>query len=45
MSSTAEAEVGALFKHDKEAVYIRNTLEEMGHQQPSKQIIQQPIEL
>jgi hypothetical protein len=34
MSSAAEAELGALFINAKEAVYIRNMLEEMGHIQP-----------
>ena len=34
MSSAAEAELGALFINAKEAVYIRNILEEMGHHQP-----------
>jgi hypothetical protein len=34
MSSAAEAELGALFINAKEAVYIRNMLEEMGHMQP-----------
>ena len=34
MSSAAEAELGALFINAKEAVYIRNMLMEMGHNQP-----------
>ena len=34
MSSAAEAELGALFINAKEAVHIRNILEEMGHPQP-----------
>ena len=34
MSSTAEAELGALFNNTKEAVYLRQILEEMGHPQP-----------
>jgi hypothetical protein len=34
MSSAAEAEYGALFINAKEAVYLRNMLEEMGHPQP-----------
>ena len=33
MLSAAEAELGARFINAKEAVYIRNILEEMGHQQ------------
>ena len=31
MSSAAEAELGALYINAREAVYIRNILEEMGH--------------
>ncbi len=34
MSSAAEAELGALFINAKEAVHIRQILEEMGHPQP-----------
>ena len=34
VSSAAEAELGVLFINAKEAVYIRNILEEMGHPQP-----------
>eukprot|EP00957_Ditylum_brightwellii_P073612 5593841-Ditylum_brightwellii.AAC.1 len=34
MASTAEAELGALFKNAKEAVALRTTLQELGHQQP-----------
>jgi len=34
LSSAAEAECGALFNNMKEAVALRNTLEEMGHPQP-----------
>jgi len=34
MSSAAEAELGALFINAKEAVYLRQILEEMGHPQP-----------
>ena len=34
MSSAAEAELGALFINAREAVHIRNILEEMGHPQP-----------
>ncbi len=34
MSSAAEAELGALVLHAKEAVYLRQILTEMGHQQP-----------
>ncbi len=33
MSSAAEAELGALFINAKEAVHIRQILEEMGHPQ------------
>jgi hypothetical protein len=35
MASAAEAECGALFINTKEAVVLRNTLEEMGHPQPA----------
>jgi hypothetical protein len=35
MASAAEAECGALFINTKEAVALRNTLEEMGHPQPA----------
>ena len=34
MSSAAEAELGALFINAREAVHIRNILEEIGHPQP-----------
>ena len=34
MSSATEAELWALFINSREAVHIRNTLEEMGHPQP-----------
>ncbi len=34
MSSAAEAELGALFLNAKEAVYLRQILTKMGHQQP-----------
>ena len=34
MSSTAEAEMGALFTNAKEAVHMRHILHEMGHPQP-----------
>eukprot|EP00957_Ditylum_brightwellii_P001892 145292-Ditylum_brightwellii.AAC.1 len=34
MASAAEAELGALFKNAKEAVALRTTLRELGHQQP-----------
>jgi hypothetical protein len=34
MGSAAEAEVGALYDNLREAVPLRNTLQEMGHQQP-----------
>jgi hypothetical protein len=34
MSSAAEAELGELFLNAKEAVYLRQILTEMGHQQP-----------
>jgi hypothetical protein len=34
MSSADEAELGALFINPKEAVYLRQILEEMGHPQP-----------
>jgi hypothetical protein len=34
MSSAAEAEMGALFINAKEAVHVRNILNEMGHTQP-----------
>ena len=34
MSSAAEAELGGLFINAREAVYIRQILEEMGHKQP-----------
>ena len=35
MGSAAEAEVGALYDNLREAVPLRNTLQEMGHSQPS----------
>ena len=38
MLSAAEAELGALFINTKEAVYLKNMLEEMGHPQPSTPI-------
>jgi hypothetical protein len=38
MSSAAEAELGALFISAKEAVYLRQILEEMGHTQPKTPI-------
>eukprot|EP00957_Ditylum_brightwellii_P071872 5462733-Ditylum_brightwellii.AAC.1 len=34
MASAAEAECGALFENAKEAVALRTTLQELGHQQP-----------
>ncbi len=34
MSSAAEAELGELFSNAKEAIYLRQILTEMGHQQP-----------
>ena len=34
MSSAAEAELAALYINAREAVHIRNILEEMGHKQP-----------
>jgi hypothetical protein len=34
MSSAAKAELGALFLNAKEAVYLRQILDEMGHPQP-----------
>ena len=34
MSSAAEAELAALYINAREAVYIRNILEELGHKQP-----------
>jgi hypothetical protein len=34
MSSTMEAELGALFINAKTAVSMRHTLEELGHPQP-----------
>ena len=34
MSSAAEAELGALYINAREAIYIRQILEEMGHKQP-----------
>jgi len=38
MSSAAEAELGALYINAKEAVYIRQILTELGHQQPKTPI-------
>eukprot|EP00957_Ditylum_brightwellii_P099897 7612312-Ditylum_brightwellii.AAC.1 len=38
MASAAEAELGALFKNAKEAVVLRTTLQELGHQQPATPI-------
>jgi hypothetical protein len=38
MSSAADAELGALFLNAKEAVYLRQILTEMGHQQPQTPI-------
>ena len=38
MSSTAEAELGALFINAREAVHIRRILTEMGHSQPKTPI-------
>jgi hypothetical protein len=38
MSSAAEAELGALYINAKEAVYLRQILEEMGHKQPKTPI-------
>jgi hypothetical protein len=34
MSSTAEAEIGAVFINAKEGAVLRTTLEELGHKQP-----------
>jgi hypothetical protein len=34
MSSTAEAEIGALYTNARKGIEIRNILEEMGHKQP-----------
>eukprot|EP00957_Ditylum_brightwellii_P200160 15259109-Ditylum_brightwellii.AAC.1 len=34
MASAAEVELGALFENAKEAVALRTTLQELGHQQP-----------
>ncbi len=34
MFSAAEAELGALYLNAKEAVYLRQILDEMGHPQP-----------
>ena len=34
MASAAEAELGALYINSREAVYIRQILQEMGHAQP-----------
>eukprot|EP00957_Ditylum_brightwellii_P020574 1550824-Ditylum_brightwellii.AAC.1 len=38
MASAAEAELGALFENAKEAVVLRTTLRELGHQQPATPI-------
>eukprot|EP00957_Ditylum_brightwellii_P157821 12012386-Ditylum_brightwellii.AAC.1 len=38
MASAAEAELGALFENAKEAVVLRTTLQELGHQQPATPI-------
>eukprot|EP00957_Ditylum_brightwellii_P031527 2390506-Ditylum_brightwellii.AAC.1 len=38
MASSAEVELGALFKNAKEAVSLRTTLRELGHQQPATPI-------
>ena len=38
MSSAAEAELGALYINAKEAVYLRQILEELGHSQPKTPI-------
>jgi hypothetical protein len=38
MSLAAEAEVGALYLNAKEAVYLQQILEEMGHPQPKTPI-------
>eukprot|EP00957_Ditylum_brightwellii_P011339 857392-Ditylum_brightwellii.AAC.1 len=38
LASAAEAEIGALFKNAKEAVALRTTLRELGHQQPATPI-------
>eukprot|EP00957_Ditylum_brightwellii_P109069 8320488-Ditylum_brightwellii.AAC.1 len=38
MASAAEAELGALFENAKEAVSLRTTLREVGHQQPTTSI-------
>ena len=38
MSSATEAELGALYIMAKEAVYVRATLKEMGHKQPTTPI-------
>jgi hypothetical protein len=38
MSSSAEAEMGALFLNAKEAVYLPQILTKMGHQQPQTPI-------
>jgi hypothetical protein len=37
MSSTAEAEIGAVFINAKEGAVLRKTLEELGHKQPPHQ--------
>jgi len=34
MTSAAEAELGTLYINAREAIYIRNILEAMGHPQP-----------
>jgi hypothetical protein len=38
MASAAEAELGALLENAKEAVALRTTLRELGHQQPATPI-------
>eukprot|EP00957_Ditylum_brightwellii_P059898 4547629-Ditylum_brightwellii.AAC.1 len=38
MASAVEAELGALFENAKEAVLLRATLTELGHQQPATPI-------
>eukprot|EP00957_Ditylum_brightwellii_P074296 5645385-Ditylum_brightwellii.AAC.1 len=38
MASAAEAELGTLFEDAKEAVVVRTTLRELGHQQPATPI-------
>jgi hypothetical protein len=38
MSSAAKAELGALYLNAKEAIYLQQILEEMGHPQPKTPI-------